>query len=138
MTLSNGTHVLVSLESPSGKPMQTYQGSVLDTRIGVQCIGSVEYLIASSSGSKRWVAGRFVTPLAQESKTDGVKGTVTWFNDTKGYGMLAIPGFNRAIFCHYSAITHDGFKTLAEGQTVQFDLVDGPHGPQAANVRKVA
>lgn len=64
-------------------------------------------------------------------------GLVKWFNDSKGYGFIqADGGDERDIFVHYTAIQGDGFKTLAEGQKVDFELIDGPKGPQAANVAK--
>ncbi len=63
-------------------------------------------------------------------------GLVKWFNDSKGYGFIQAQGDERDVFVHYSAIQGDGFKTLAEGQQVDFDLVDGPKGPQASNVAK--
>lgn len=66
-----------------------------------------------------------------------MKAVVTWFNDSKGYGFLRSPEHDRDIFVHYPAIQGEGFKTLAEGQEVDFDLIDGPKGPQASNVRKV-
>lgn len=67
-----------------------------------------------------------------------MKGTVKWFNDSKGYGFIAYEGNDDpGAFAHYTAIQGEGFKTLAEGQTVDFDLIDGPKGPQAANIRKV-
>jgi CspA family cold shock protein len=68
-----------------------------------------------------------------------MKGTVKWFNDGKGYGFITYADSNEAIkeaFAHYSAITTEGFKTLVEGQLVEFDLVDGPKGSQCANIRK--
>ena len=67
-------------------------------------------------------------------------GLVKWFNDSKGYGFIqaADDKDNRDIFVHYTAITGEGFKTLAEGQTVEFELVDGAKGPQALNVQKPA
>jgi CspA family cold shock protein len=68
--------------------------------------------------------------------TTNVIGTVSWFNDGKGYGFLKC-GQSDAVFVHYSAIMAEGFKTLTEGQSVLFDFVDGPKGPQAANVRKL-
>jgi CspA family cold shock protein len=63
-------------------------------------------------------------------------GMVKWFNDSKGYGFIQADGQGRDVFVHYSAITGEGFKSLAEGQAVTFDLVDGPKGPQASNVMK--
>jgi len=63
-------------------------------------------------------------------------GSVKWFNDSKGYGFIQADGVEGDVFVHYSAIAGEGFKTLAEGQKVQFELTDGPKGPQAANVDK--
>lgn len=63
-------------------------------------------------------------------------GSVKWFNDSKGYGFIQSDAVAGDIFVHYTAINGDGFKTLAEGQNVQFDLIEGPKGPQAANVVK--
>ena len=65
-----------------------------------------------------------------------VTGLVKWFNDAKGYGFIQQDGGERDVFVHYTAIQGDGFKTLAEGQKVQFDLIEGPKGPQASNVSK--
>ena len=62
-------------------------------------------------------------------------GRVKWFNAEKGYGFIEVEGGND-IFVHYSAIQEEGFKTLEEGQQVQFDIVEGSRGPQAANVIK--
>ena len=61
---------------------------------------------------------------------------VRWFNDGKGYGMIELAN-GRLCFVHYTAILDPGFKTLVEGQLVDFDLIDGPKGPQAASVTKV-
>ena len=63
-------------------------------------------------------------------------GTVKWFNGEKGFGFIARKTNDKDVFVHYSAITGDGFKTLAEGQKVSFEVVDGEKGPQAANVHK--
>ncbi len=63
-------------------------------------------------------------------------GTVKWFNDAKGYGFIARED-GPDVFVHYSAILGDGFRSLAEGQTVQFEITEGPKGLQATNVVKV-
>jgi CspA family cold shock protein len=62
-------------------------------------------------------------------------GTVKWFNDQKGFGFITPEGGGADLFVHFSAIQGDGFKTLTEGQTVEFEAASGPKGPQAANVR---
>ncbi len=62
-------------------------------------------------------------------------GTVKWFNDAKGFGFIERPDGDD-VFVHYSAMQGGGFKTLAEGESVEFDVVDGPKGKQAANVIK--
>ncbi len=64
------------------------------------------------------------------------QGTVKWFNESKGYGFITADE-GKDVFVHYSAIMGDGFKTLAEGQKVSFEIVNGEKGPQAANVSKL-
>jgi CspA family cold shock protein len=61
-------------------------------------------------------------------------GKVKWFNEKKGYGFIEQEG-GKDVFVHYEAIAMDGFKTLKEGETVTFDIVEGAKGPQAANVK---
>lgn len=61
------------------------------------------------------------------------RGTVKWFNDTKGFGFIS-QETGDDVFVHYTAITGEGFKTLKEGEEVEFDVVEGSKGPQAANV----
>ena len=62
-------------------------------------------------------------------------GTVKWFNEAKGFGFISQEG-GEDVFVHFSTIQGDGFKTLAEGEKVEFDVTRGPKGLQAANVRK--
>ncbi|SDY43234.1 cold-shock protein [Tindallia californiensis] len=64
------------------------------------------------------------------------KGTVKWFNAEKGYGFISRED-GEDVFVHFSAISMDGFKTLDEGQEVEFEIVEGDKGPQATNVSKV-
>ncbi|MCE5263928.1 MAG: cold-shock protein [Deltaproteobacteria bacterium] len=63
------------------------------------------------------------------------EGTVKWFNEGKGFGFIARNDGNADVFVHYSAIQAGGFKTLTEGQSVSFDVVNGAKGPAAENVK---
>jgi len=63
-------------------------------------------------------------------------GTVKWFNAEKGFGFISVEG-GEDVFVHFSAINTDGFKTLEEGQQVEFEVTDGAKGPQAANVSRI-
>jgi cold shock protein len=79
------------------------------------------------------------TPAAVAGAASGMKkvtmaqGTVKWFNDDKGYGFIAVEG-GPDVFVHFSAITGNGRRSLAEGQKVEFDITQGQKGPQAENV----
>ena len=66
-----------------------------------------------------------------------LKGTVKWFNNAKGYGFIG-RGDGADVFVHYSAISTEGYKSLQEGDAVEFEIAEGQKGPQAANVTKVA
>ena len=62
-------------------------------------------------------------------------GTVKWFNESKGFGFISPSDGSKDVFVHFSAIASDGFRTLAEGQEVTFDVEDGAKGPTAVNVQ---
>ncbi|HZR66373.1 MAG TPA: cold shock domain-containing protein [Terriglobales bacterium] len=66
---------------------------------------------------------------------DRLKGTVKWFNNAKGYGFIGREG-GPDVFVHYSAISSEGYKSLQEGDAVEFEIVQGQKGPQAANVTR--
>ena len=65
------------------------------------------------------------------------QGTVKWFNDSKGFGFISLDDGSKDIFVHHTAIVAEGFKTLTEGQRVEFDEVQGQKGPAAENVSKI-
>jgi CspA family cold shock protein len=78
-----------------------------------------------------------VSALPQEKYVDRLKGTVKWFNNAKGYGFIGRDD-GPDVFVHYSAITSEGYKSLQEGDAVEFEIVQGQKGPQAANVSKAS
>lgn len=65
------------------------------------------------------------------------RGSVKWFNDQKGFGFISLEDGTKDVFVHHTAIAGSGFKSLNEGQAVEFDIVDGQKGPAASNVRAV-
>lgn len=66
-----------------------------------------------------------------------MQGKVKWFNSSKGYGFIQSDEVAKDVFVHYSVIEGDGYKSLTEGETVEFDITEGPKGPQATKVVKV-
>ena len=75
--------------------------------------------------------------MPEGAQVERLKGTVKWFNNAKGYGFIGREG-GPDVFVHYSAITAEGYKSLQEGDQVEFEIAQGPKGPQAANVMKEA
>ena len=75
--------------------------------------------------------------LPEGANVERLKGTVKWFNNAKGYGFIGRDD-GADVFVHYSAITTEGYKSLQEGDSVEFEITQGPKGPQAANVTKAA
>jgi cold shock protein len=73
-----------------------------------------------------------------ERSVSMVTGTVKWFNDAKGFGFIVQDNGGPDVFCHHTAIQSDGFRSLTEGQKVEFEVNKGPKGLQAANVRPIA
>ena len=65
------------------------------------------------------------------------QGTVKWFNDAKGFGFISLDDGSKDVFVHHTAISGEGFKTLTEGQRVEFEVVQGPKGPAAEKVQAV-
>jgi CspA family cold shock protein len=65
------------------------------------------------------------------------KGTVKWFNDAKGFGFIQSEGIGKDVFVHHTAIQAEGFRSLTEGEQVEFDLVEGPKGPKAEKVMRM-
>ena len=64
------------------------------------------------------------------------QGTVKWFNEEKGFGFIS-DAEGKDVFVHFSALNMDGFKELKDGEAVEFEVIEGPKGPQAANVRRI-
>jgi CspA family cold shock protein len=91
--------------------------------------------------AQRNLSGRFgraeqpIRPRVQREEAKQVKGKVKWFNDSKGYGFIEQDS-GKDVFVHFSAINMDGYKTLKEGQEVEFEITEGPKGPQATNVMR--
>jgi CspA family cold shock protein len=75
--------------------------------------------------------------VVSQGETSMALGKVKWFNDSKGYGFITPDDGSKDVFVHHSAVVMQGFKTLAEGQAVEFEVVQGQKGPAAENVRPV-
>jgi CspA family cold shock protein len=88
-------------------------------------------------GSPSTEGDRAIPPAVEVESSIVAQGTVKWFNDSKGFGFISLDDGSKDVFVHHTAIQGDGFKTLAEGQRVEFDEVQGQKGPAAENVRAI-
>jgi CspA family cold shock protein len=93
------------------------------------------YLVAPAEHGGGGYSGALHRDSRKAGKYMRITGKVKWFNNAKGYGFIEREGGND-VFVHFSAIQGSGFRTLEEGQEVEFEIVDGPKGPQAGNVTK--
>jgi CspA family cold shock protein len=146
----SGTKLTV-LMTPETRPLLRLESSIADTPPGtidveITALDPLENLTAegawktyrtSSSVRLANVPTALADALAGQemSRPAMATGTVKWFNDSKGFGFITQDGGGEDVFCHHTAIKAEGFRTLAEGQKVEFDVTKGPKGLQAANVR---
>src|SRR5215813_10597002 len=133
-------------------------GEHVPERIGAFALSRGPFFVRVAGGRKSWPlerslregvhepVGRFVrharysddtTTPSLELAMARTTGTVKWFNDAKGYGFITPEGGQKDCFVHHSAIQGGGFRTLAEGERVEFDIVQGAKGPAAENVVKI-
>jgi cold shock protein len=112
--------------------------AVTERRIVCQGVGSASWGSGWFPHGQRLIAhDRGRTGAGREGFAVAT-GTVKWFSDQKGYGFIVREDGLPDVFVHHSAIQGEGYKSLAENQKVEFDVTDGPKGPQAANVKPVA
>jgi CspA family cold shock protein len=109
------------------------------TRVVMQILDSLakEQHNAYTFSRTFWNRGLLGDPRKEGAHVERLKGTVKWFNNAKGYGFLGRDD-GPDVFIHYSSITTEGYKSLQEGDKVEFEIVQGQKGPQAANVTKIA
>ena len=99
-------------------------------------VGPLALLVGTSNIAAARTGKRLVRP-APHQEIQMSQGAVKWFNAEKGFGFIAQDGGGADVFVHYSAIATDGYRSLDENQRVEFDVTQGPKGPQAENVRPI-
>jgi cold shock protein len=95
------------------------------------------YLQHREALMKRAGSRKGIWLVCERRKNSMATGTVKWFNDAKGFGFITPDGGGEDVFCHHTAIKAEGFRTVAEGQKVSFDVSRGPKGLQASNVTPI-
>jgi CspA family cold shock protein len=95
----------------------------------------IRFFVSGSSGGNS--AERGAGDGEEQEEMDRKQGRVKWFNEAKGFGFIETGDGGKDVFVHFSAIQGDGFKTLGEGQLVEYEVTEGKKGPQAANVVKL-
>ncbi len=113
------------------------QATIIGELMGVTEEGSATCAGDAAIYSSRQYGRTGLRHYAERSTEMAMSGTVKWFNDSKGYGFLTRDDGEKDVFVHHSAIQGTGFKSLSEGERVEFDVVQGQKGPAAENVVKV-
>ena len=114
-------------------PAGGYLGDLLDF------LARPGYTFAALTEERGSTARHFMPRDHREKSTQQMAtGTVKWFNDAKGFGFISQADGGEDVFCHHTAIQSEGFRSLQEGQKVEFEVKRGPKGLQAANVRPIA
>lgn len=129
--------VIVSIELPKEKVQELFlivkAGLLEQFRVSDAKVSQAQRVV---SGSRRAKRTEKVTGTVTGTGTEKVTGTVKWFNDQKGFGFIEHEG-GTSFFVHHSAIISEGFRSLAEGDQVEFTIEQGPKGPSAANIKKL-
>ena len=102
-------------------------------RAALQEVTTADCAYVATATVEGWAPAAVAGAASGMKKVTMAQGTVKWFNDDKGYGFIAVEG-GPDVFVHFSAITGNGRRSLAEGQKVEFDITQGQKGPQAENV----
>jgi cold shock protein len=104
--------------------------------MGIEPVRCFCISVLSDAGDQRGDAGFRTVRFPNSPQGENMaSGTVKWFNGDKGFGFIAQDGGGADVFAHFSAISATGFRSLDENQRVEFDITEGPKGPQAANIR---